>query len=133
MPAGSGPNIVRTTGTSVAASEVVLATLPAQNWLTQLGILLGASMNFTPGATQTLLTLRIRQGSGTGGTLVGIAHTQTTIAAAPLETAIEEVDTSAFGLAQQGGQYTLTAQENSAGPGTSNAALLEIETIAPLI
>lgn len=133
MPAGSGPQIARTTGTSVAASEVVLATMPAQSWQELLGLLLSASVNFTPGATQTLLTLRIRQGSGTGGTLVGIAHTQTTIAAAPLETAIQELDTSAFALAQQNGQYTLTAQENSAGPGTANASLLELETVAPLI
>lgn len=133
MPAGSGPNVIRTTGTSVAASEVAVATMPAQSWQAALGTLLTASVNFTPGATQTLLTLRIRQGSGTGGTLVGIAHTNTTIAAAPLETAIVEPDSSAFGLAQQGGQYTLTAQENSAGPGTVNAALLELETVAPLL
>ena len=133
MPAGSGPQVVRTTGTSVAASEVVLATMPAQSWLEVLGTLLSASVNFTPGATQTLLTLRIRQGSGTGGTLVGIAHTQTTVATAPIETAIDEVDTSAVGLSQIGGQYTVTAQANAAGPGTSNAALLELETVAPLI
>ena len=132
MPAGSGPQVVRTTGTSVAASEVVVATLPAQNWLEQLGMILEASVNFTPGATQTLLTLRLRQGSGTGGTLVGIAHTQTTIAAAPIETALTELDTSAFGLSQAAGIYTLTAQENSAGPGTVNAAMLIEETVAPL-
>lgn len=133
MPAGSGPQTARTTGTSVAASEVALVTMPAQSWLEQLGTLLSASVNFTPGASQTSLTLRIRQGSGTGGTLVGIAHVQTTIAAAPLETAIQELDTSAFALAQQAGQYTLTAQANAAGPGTSNAALLELETVAPLL
>lgn len=133
MPAGSGPQIVRTTGTSVAASEVVLATMIAQSWQEALGLLLSVSCNFTPGASQTLLTLRIRQGSGTGGTLVGIAHTQTTIATAPLETAIQELDTSAFALSQIGGQYTVTGQENAAGPGTSNACLLELETVAPLI
>ena len=133
MPAGSGPQVVRTTGTSVAASEVAVTTMIAQSWLEALGTLLSASVNFTPGATQTLLTLRVRQGSGTGGALVGIAHTNTTIAAAPIETAIQELDTSAFGLAQQAGQYTLTAQENSAGPGTVNASLFELETVAPLI
>lgn len=133
MPAGSGPQVARTTGTSVAAAEVALVTMPAQSWLNQLGTLLSASVNFTPGTGQTTLTLRIRQGSGTGGALVGIAHVQTTIAAAPLETAIQELDSSAFGLAQQGGQYTLTAQANAAGPGTSNAALLELETVAPLL
>jgi hypothetical protein len=133
VPAGSGPQIARTTGTSVAASEVALVTLPAQSWLEQLGTLLSASVNFTPGTGQTTLTLRFRQGNGTGGALVGIAHNQTTIAAAPLETAIQEQDTSAFALAGVNQQYTLTVQANAAGPGTSNAALAELETIAPLL
>lgn len=133
MAAGSGPQVVRTTGISVAASEVVLATMTPQSWLESLGTLLSASVNFTPGTTQTALTLRIRQGSGTGGALVGIAHVNTTIAAAPIETAVQELDTSAFGLAGANQQYTLTAQENSAGPGTANASLLELETVAALI
>lgn len=133
MPAGSGPQVVRTTGTSIAASEVSLAVMPAQSWAELLGLLLSVSCNFTPGASQTSLTLRVRQGNGTGGTLVGIAHVNTTIAAAPIETAIQEQDTSAFALAGVGQQYTVTAQANAAGPGTSNAALLELETIAPLI
>ena len=135
MPAGSGPQIVRTTGTSLAAAEVTLATLPAQTWQELLGLLLSVSMNFTPGTGQTSLTLRIRQGSGTGGALVGIAHVNTTVAAAPIETAIQEQDTSAFALSAvaPGAQYTVTGQTNAAGPGTSNAALLELETIAPLL
>ena len=133
MPAGSGPNVARTTGTSVAAAEVALVVFSAQSWLNQLGVLISASVNFTPGTAQTTLTLRIRQGNGVGGALVGIAHVQTTVAAAPIETAIQELDTSAFALSGQAQQYTLTAQANAAGPGTSTAALLEIETVAPLI
>lgn len=133
MPAGSGPQVARTTGVSVAAAEVALVTMPAQSWLETLGTLISASVNFTPGTGQTSTTLRIRQGSGTGGALVGIAHTVTTAAAAPVELAIQELDTSAFALSQQGGQYTLTAQTNAAGPGTANAALLELETVAPLL
>lgn len=134
MPAGSGPQIIRTIPGAVAtASEVALATSAAANWQSQSGNLLSASVNFTPGAAQTTTTLRLRQGSGVGGALVGIAHAVTTIAAAPIELAIDELDTSAFGLAQQGGQYTLTIQTNAAGPGTVNAALLVLETTAPLI
>jgi len=133
MPAGSGPQIIRTTGTSVAAAEVALAVMPAQSWQEVLGLLLSVSMNFTPGASQTTLTLRIRQGNGTGGTLVGIAHVNTTVATAPIETAIQEQDISAFALAGQNQQYTVTGQANAAGPGTSNACLLELETTAPLI
>ena len=133
MPAGSGPQVVRTTGVSVATTEVVLATLPAQGWQEVLGTLISASVNFLAGTGQTSVTLRIRQGSGIGGTLIGIAHTVTIVAASTYELAIQELDTSAFGLAQQGGQYTLTAQCVGAGPGTANAALLELETVAPLI
>lgn len=134
MPAGSGPTVTRTVPGAVAtASEVTLAVTPAGNWNTPGGTLISASVNFTPGTGQTSTTLRIRQGNGTGGALVGIAHTVTTVAAAPIELAIEELDTSAFGLAQQGGQYTLTIQGNAAGPGTVNAALIEQETIAPLL
>jgi hypothetical protein len=135
MPAGSGPSVTRTTGVSVAAAEVVLAVTPVSNWNNPdgLGMLISASVNFTPGAAQTTTTLRIRQGNGTGGALVGIAHAVTTVAAAPIELAIDEVDTTAFGNLQQGGQYTLTAQTNAAGPGTANAALVELESIAPVL
>lgn len=134
MPAGSGPQVTRTVPGAVAtAAEVAIATTAAANWQSALGNLLSASVNFTPGTGQTSTTLRIRQGNGTAGTLVGIAHTVTTVAAAPIELAIEELDASAFGLAQQAGQYTLTIQTNAAGPGTVNAALLELESSAPLI
>lgn len=133
MPAGSGPSVTRTTGVNVAAAEVALAVTPVSNWNSQGGNLVSASVNFTPGTGQTSTTLRIRQGNGTGGALVGIAHTVTTVAAAPIELAIDELDTSAFGLSQQGGVYTLTAQTNAAGPGTANAALVELETVSPLI
>lgn len=134
MPAGSGPQVNRTTGASIAASEVVVATIPPSFWSANtIGLLISASVNFTPGAAQTSTTLRIRQGTAITGALVGIAHTVTTVAAAPIELALQEQDVSAFALAgQQGGQYCLTMQTNAAGPGTANAALLELETIAPI-
>ena len=135
MPAGSGPSVARTTGVAVAAAEVVLAVTPVSSWNNPdaTGNLISASVNFTPGTGQTTTTLRIRQGNGVGGALVGIAHAVTTVAAAPIELAIQELDTTAFGNAQQNGVYTLTAQTNAAGPGTANAALVELETCSPLI
>lgn len=137
MPAGSGPQVVRVTGVAVAAAEVVVATITG-TWQEYLGMLLSASVNFTPGAAQTTTTLRFRQGNGVGGALVGIAHAVTTVAAAPIELAIDEVDTSAFALSSGNDQfgrptpqtYTLTAQTNAAGPGTINAAVVELETLA---
>jgi len=136
MPAGSGPAVVKATGVSVAAAEVVVATItgswqqpPGEQGVQ--GNLISVSVNFTPGTGQTSTTLRVRQGAGTGGTLVGVAHTNTTVAAAPIDLSFDEFDSSAF--AQSGnGAYTLTAQTNAAGPGTINQAIAELETTTPV-
>lgn len=134
MPAGSGPSVTRVTSGAPAASEIALITTGLMNWSPGVpGILLAASVNFTPGTGQTATTLRLRQGSGTGGTLVGIAHPTTTVAGQQLDLAFEEEDTSAFATGgQQGAQYTLTIQTNAAGPGAVNQAVLTVETVAPI-
>ncbi len=134
MPSGSGPACYRVAAGAPAAAEIALITTGPLNWSAGLaGILLSASVNFTPGAGQTLTTLRLRQGAGTGGALVGIAHPETTVAAVQLDMAFEDVDTSAFATgAQVGAQYTLTIQTNAAGPGAVNQAMLEVETTAPI-
>lgn len=134
MPAGSGPQVVRVTAGAPAAAEIALATLAPMSWSAGLpGVLLAVSVNFTPGAGQTLTTLRIRQGNGIAGTLVGIAHPFTTVAAQQADLAFEDMDTSAFATAAQAGaQYTLTIQTNAAGPGAVNQAVLTAETSAPL-
>lgn len=134
MPAGSGPQIARVTAGAPGAAEIALVTSAAMNWSAGLpGILLSASVNFTPGTAQTLTTLRLRQGAGTGGALVGIAHPETTVAAQQTDIAFEDMDTSSFATsAQMNVQYTLTIQTNAAGPGAVNQAILEIETPAPI-
>jgi hypothetical protein len=134
MPAGSGPQVARVAAGAPAAAEITLITSAAMNWSAGLpGVLLSVSVNFTPGAAQTLTTLRIRQGAGTGGALVGVAHATVTVAAQTLDLAFDDLDTSAFAIgAQAGAQYTLTIQTNAAGPGTVNQAILEIETPAPI-
>jgi hypothetical protein len=134
MPAGSGPQVARVTAGAPAAAEITLITSAAMNWSAGLpGVLLSASVNFTPGTAQTLTTLRLRQGVGTGGALVGIAHPETTVAAQQTDIAFEDMDTSSFATsAQAGAQYTLTIQTNAAGPGAVNQAILEIETQAPI-
>ena len=135
--AGAGPEVVKATGVSVAAAEVVVATVtgswqqpPGQTGVN--GIFLQASVNFTPGTGQTATTLRIRQGVGTGGTLVGIAHPNTTVAAQQVDLNFDEFDTTAFAQAGANQSYTLTAQTNAAGPGTINEAFLTIETTGPV-
>lgn len=133
MPAGSGPQVIRATGVAITASEVVVATSAACNWSAGLaGILLGVSLNVTPGASQTSLTVRLRQG-GLTGTLVGITHPETTVAAQQTDISFSELDNTAFAVAaQNGATYTLTIQGNAAGPGTVNQAVLEVETTAPV-
>jgi hypothetical protein len=140
MPSGSGPQVVKATGTSVAAAEVAVATITG-SWQQPGGTAAGgntgnyfqAQVNFTPGAAQTLLTLRIRQGAGVGGTLVGIAHPMVTVAAQQADWSFNELDNTAFALAGVNQSYTLTAQENAAGPGTVNEAFLTLETSSPVI
>lgn len=134
MPAGSGPQVVRVTTGAPAVGEIAIATLPPMNWQAGLaGVLLAVSVNLLPGTGQTLVTLRIRQGAGTGGNLVGIAHADTTVAAQIVDLAFEDMDTSAFATsAQQGAQYTLTMATNAVGPGTVNQAVLTAETTAPI-
>lgn len=134
MPSGSGPQVSRVTAGAPAAAEIALITTPAMNWSAGLpGVLLGVSVNFTPGTGQTSTTLRIRQGAGTGGTLVGIAHPETTVAGQQADLAFDDMDTSAFATsAQAGAQYTLTIQTNAAGPGAVNQAVLTVETPAPI-
>lgn len=137
MPAGSGPAVVKVTAVNVAAAEVAVATITG-NWQQPPGgqgingNLISASVNFTPGTGQTSTTLRVRQGAGTGGALVGVAHTDTTVAAAPIDLSFEEFDSSAFAQAGAGQSYTLTAQTNAAGPGTINQAIVELETTSPV-
>lgn len=135
MPAGSGPQVARVTAGAPAAAELALITTAPMNWQAGLpGILLACSVNFTPGTGQTATTLRIRQGAGTGGALVGIAHPDTTVAAQQTDLAFQDMDTSAFATsAQAGAQYTLTIQTNAAGPGAVNQAVLTVETAAPVI
>jgi hypothetical protein len=134
MSSGAGPQVGRVTAGAPAAAEIALVTVAGLNWSAGLpGILLSASVNFTPGTGQTATTLRIRQGAGTGGTLVGIAHPETTVAAQQADIAFEDMDTSAFATgAQAGAAYTLTIQTNAAGPGAVNQAVLVVETAATL-
>jgi hypothetical protein len=113
-------------------AEHVVATLTPQNWNSALGNLLGWSVLMTGSATGTV-TFRVRQGTAITGTQVGTSVVQSTVAAQVNTPALDFPDTSAFGLAQQGGQYVLTAQGSVNSVATLNSALLELETIAPLI
>lgn len=139
MPAGSGPSVTRVTGTAITAAEVVIGSITG-NWSQPAGManvqgnLLGIEANVTPGAGQTLITLRIRQGLNTlTGPVVGITHPETVAAAVQEDLGFNELDLSAFAQGPATAQsYTLTVQGNAAGPGIVNQAIIELSTTAPV-
>lgn len=127
----TGPSGVQATAVAVTTSEAVIATLPPGNWAGSAGALVTVAMNYSPASTATAVVLRVRQGSTVAGTLVGVARTVTVANPNSYEVCFDLLDTSAFGQAQQAGQYVLTAQGTTAG-GTANIVTLSLETTAPV-
>lgn len=136
MPAGSGPQVAYVTAFAMPADtlEHQVATLPPGNWNNpnQLGNLLAFAVLMTGAATGTL-TLRIRQGTTIAGAQVGSSVVVATAAAQVNTPGVGFQDVSAFAQAQQGGQYVLTAQGSVNSVATLNTALLELETISPVL
>src|ERR1700741_2410116 len=98
MTAGSGPQVNQVTAFAMPAdtNEHVVCTLPPLNWSGgPLGNLLSFTVLITGSATGTV-TLRVRQGTTTGGTQVGSSVVQSTSSAAISTPAMEFQDMSAF-------------------------------------
>lgn len=86
------------------------------------GRLVHGVLNVTAGAGTTAVVVRVRQGSGTGGTLVGVAQTVTLAAAstASIYYAAPDPGTTAS-------QYTVTIQQTGGtGAGTVNLATISV-------
>jgi len=139
VAAGAGPFAVKPGAPpAIAAAEAAVVTITG-NWqqppnqVNVNGNIISVNLNVTPGASQTLITVRVRQGVGTGGTLVGIAHPETTVAAQQADIAFDELDLSAFAQAGVQQSYTVTIQANAAGPGTINQAICYLGTTTPVI
>lgn len=134
MPAGSGPLPVVITAAVVGTAETVIATFPPSNWANPsgLGNLIEISGVFTPPATGGSLVLKARQGTTAAGTQVGATVTLPVVASTATPGALVAIDASAFGLAQQAGQYVITAQYAAATGGafTGVATLETCSTIA---
>jgi len=131
MPAGSGPQAVQITAAAVGTAEAVIAQLPPGNWNTELGCLVEFSASFTAPATLGTLVLKVRQGNTAAGTQVGSTFSQSVAASATADVGIAALDGSAFGLAQQAGQYCVTAQYAAAAGGTLSGVATQ-ETVAPI-
>jgi hypothetical protein len=115
----------------VTTSEVIILTMPPGNWNGALATLVSVSANYSPSASGTAIVFRVRQGNALTGTLVGVPRTSTVANPNSYELGFEVQDASAFGQAQQGGQYCVTAQGTGAG-GTLNIITMEQETVAPI-
>lgn len=135
MPAGSGPVINQTQPGALAAdtNEHVICTVPPSFWNNPngLGNLLSFDCVMTGSGTATV-TFRIRQGTAITGTQVGVNVPVSVAAAGNYQPAGAFQDVSAFGNAQQGGQYVLTYQQSVASSATITNALLELETTSPV-
>lgn len=81
---------------------------------TEQGILIEATFNFTPGTGATGVTIRIRAGSGTGGTqLTSHAFTGLT-AGSTYSISANALDTTFAGAGLSSASYTLTAIQTGA-------------------
>jgi hypothetical protein len=128
MPAGAGPLPVPLSAVAVGTAETIVATIPASSWnnTTGLGNLIELSAVFTPPASAGSLVLKVRQGTTVTGTQVGATVTLPVASSTVTPAALAEVDQSAFGAQQAGGQYVVTAQYAAASGGTlTGVATLE--------
>lgn len=111
------------TTTDAAAAEKAICTTPVdQDHMPGTGgfVIISGHINVTPGTTTSAVVVRIRQGSGTGGTAVE-ALTHTLAATVTGQIAFSVVDLAPIA----GGQYTLTlTQTAGAAAGTVNDAVV---------
>jgi hypothetical protein len=119
----AGSVSVPTTTETAAITSPVLSLPPTPN-----GVVVRGNVNITAGTAATSVTVRVRQGSGTGGTAVGNAQVVTVAAGLVYDLAIEVEDTSGPPSAQ----YTITVQQGAAtGNGTINQAEIETDLVVP--
>jgi|KBSSwiStaDraftv2_1062776.scaffolds.fasta_scaffold1358516_2 hypothetical protein len=91
------------------------------------GVSISGSLNITTGTATTAVVIRVRQGSGVAGTVVGAALTYTIGAAVSATIPYDVLDTTA--LSATGQQYTVTAQQTAASAnGTVNLATVNAES-----
>ena len=109
--------------TDAAAAEKAICITPVdQDHMSGTGgpVVVEGQINVTPGTTTSAVVVKIRQGSGTGGTTVK-SMTHTLAATATANIAFRVVDLAPIA----GGQYTLTlTQTAGAAAGTVNDAVV---------
>ena len=110
--------------TAFLTSDPLSASVPPPATFVQRPVTIRAQTNITAGTGTTAVVIRCRQGSGTGGTLIGVARTQTIAAAATEEMMSVFRDTSPLAGSSP---YTITvAQTGNTVAGTVNAIDVEV-------
>lgn len=110
----------------VTTTETGLAINPAFNFNNPggQGNEIRGVVNITAGTGTTAVTVRVRQGSGSSGAIVGAAATHTLAAGASASIPYSFIDPATSGTAQQ---YTATIQQvGASGNGTVNVATMAI-------
>lgn len=114
------------TAVSSPAAETAILTTALVSGPGLRPVRIKATLNVTEGTSGTAYVVRCRQGSGTGGTVVGAALTVTLAAAAVGQNNFVFRDTS--GYLNQPGQYTITVAQTSASvAGTINDIDVTVE------
>lgn len=110
-------SLVTTTETAV-----LTFTIPPENNPTGQGVYIDVNCVLTTGASVTAVQIRVRQGVGTAGALVGVmAQTQVAAATANEQAGAAMVDPTLTYLA--GNTYTVTVQQVAA---TGNGAMQQV-------
>ena len=111
-------------------TETVIATLPFAGQGAGIGIqhVIRGIINCSIGATSTAITIRVRSGATTGGTLIGVADATTIPASSAASIPFMAVDTSVF---PAGNQYCVTAA--CANSITPLDATIELEILSPAL
>lgn len=119
---------VSAAGVSSPAAETAVLTTPVISAAVGVTPHISGAIDVTEGTGGTAYVIRIRQGNGLGGTIVGQAETDTIAAAAsgPAEFAFD--DATNWLDQAGGGQYTLTVAETGASsPGNIITVEMSVE------
>lgn len=116
--------------TDAAAAEKAVLTFTANQDASFLGpVIIDGMLNITPGATTTAVVVKVRQGSGTAGTQVGVSMTHTLAAAASGSIPFMVEDTAP--AANAGAVYSVTVTQTAGtGAGTVNHVYAKANAVA---
>lgn len=121
VASASAVTLVTTAETVIAVTSINQTNNPGGQ-----GVLVRGSVNVTAGAGTTAVVVRVRTGSTTAGTLIGVAETDTLAAANSESLPFDFLDSSANAL-NGNVQYCVTVQQTGAtGNGTANYGLIQM-------